>query len=439
MTWTGVGTAVAQGCNAALVPVLARLYSPAEFGVLTVVQSLAGLGAPFAGLRYEFAIVLARSNRMAAALVLTQMLLALSFTAAVAMSLFVASSIFGATLASAGAWIWAVPVLIALASLTQALTLYLTRAGAFKQLGLMRIIQAALSSGLPLLGLFRTAGAGGLIGAAIAGGAISLVAPARLLIASAGRHLVRAANPKTLLRAARAHFRFPLYSMPYGMVNAFRERGILLCFAAFATTDVAGLLAIAMRLSFFPATFLASALGPVLYREAVQHLDDPERLRPTLRRTMRVLSLCLTPPAVLLILFGETVFVMLLGEAWRMSGRYASMLAVPALTLVLSGLFDRLFDARNRQKTALAIEVVYSAVVLTVTVGALLLGASTATAVGWFSALTVIYHLVWVVLACLAWKFPMRELSMIGLVIVVVAIATWMSANIVSWAVAQWE
>jgi O-antigen/teichoic acid export membrane protein len=226
--------------------------------------------------------------------------------------------------------------------------------------------------------------------------------------------------------------------MPYGIVNALRERGILLCFAAFATKDVAGLLAIAMRLSFFPATFLASALGPVLYREAVLHVDNPEGLRPTLRRIMLMLSLCLTPPAVLLVLYGETVFVTLLGEAWRMSGRYASMLAVPALTLVLSGLFDRLFDARNRQKTAFVIEVVYSAAVLTTTVGALLLGASTVTAVGWFSALTVLYHLVWVVLAGLEWKFPMRELSMIGLAIVVVAIATWMSANLVSWAIAQW-
>ena len=82
--WTSFSAELAQALTAAFLPALTRLYSPADFGLFTVVQSVAGVFGPFAGLRYELAIVLARSDRMAAALLLLQWASVAAFSVVVA-------------------------------------------------------------------------------------------------------------------------------------------------------------------------------------------------------------------------------------------------------------------------------------------------------------------------------------------------------------------
>jgi O-antigen/teichoic acid export membrane protein len=410
--WASFSAAVAQALTAAFLPALTRLYSPADFGLFTVVQSVAGVFGPFAGLRYELAIVLARSDRMAAALLLLQWASVSAFSVVVAVAVAVAFLVgneLGA-IASLGPWIWSVPALVALTGVAQSATYFLIRKADFKQLGIMRIAQAAFASGLPLLGVFRAAGFGGLIGALLIASALSIVMPIRGVLAQFSKTLGRAARVGTVRRAAAAHFRFPLYSMPYGVVGTVRERGILLVFAALTTAEVAGLVAIAMRLSFFPAAFFASALGPVIYREAAVSVSNTAQFARLLRRIMILMTIGLTPLAVLLWLYGEGLFAVLLGESWREAGRFASVLAFPALTLVISGLFDRLFDVIKRQRVGFLIELTYSTISFSTVLVTLLNHVSALNALRLFAAITIIYHLVWIVLVYREWRLPMKDL-----------------------------
>jgi O-antigen/teichoic acid export membrane protein len=52
------GSALGQGLVVASAPLLTRLYTPADFGVLAVYGSIVSLVAVVAALRYEFAIAL---------------------------------------------------------------------------------------------------------------------------------------------------------------------------------------------------------------------------------------------------------------------------------------------------------------------------------------------------------------------------------------------
>jgi O-antigen/teichoic acid export membrane protein len=431
--WTSFSAAVAQALTAAFLPALTRLYSPADFGLFTVVQSIAGVCGPFAGFRYELAIVLARSNRMAAALLLLQWASVIGFSLAIAVVVaFLVSSDFAA-IASLGPWIWSVPALVALTGVAQSVTYYLIRKSDFKQLGLMRIALAALASGLPLLATFRAAGFGGLIGAFLIATALSIVMPILGLRTQFSKALVGAARRSTVRRAAAAHFRFPLYSMPYGIVGTLRERGILLLFAGLASAQAAGLIAIAMRLSFFPAAFFASALGPVIYREAAASPRNTAEFAHLLRRMMILLSIGLTPVAVLLWLHGESAFAVLLGESWREAGLYASVLAFPALTLVISGLLDRLFDVIKRQRVGFLIELTYSTISLAMVLVALLQQVSVLGALQLFAAVTIIYHLAWIVLVYREWRLPIKDLLLVLAVAGIAALATLLGAMGLRW------
>lgn len=409
MAWTTVGSAVAQALNALLLPLLTRLYSPVDFGIFAVIQSLAGLGSSIGGFRYEYALVLAKSDRMAAALVLAQWLSVAGVTAIAALFVYAAAGHLQ-MLEPATAWLWAVPTIIGLAGGAQSTAYYLVRAGDFKQLSLMRVLQAVLTSGLPVLGGFRSVGAGGLIVAFVIGLGVSSIKPTLLLIRHLAGAIRRAANVGSIRRAARAHFRFPLYSVPYGFMGAARERGLLLLVAGFVAVDVAGAMAVAMRLSFFPASFLSTALGPVIYREAANLGKHTEHFRRLLRRMMIFLGVVLAPLVVLLLMYGESIFGVLLGQSWRNAGRFVSILAIPSLTLVLSGLLDRLFDVRKRQRLAFTIESVYSCVALAVVVVLFAKRVSPTTTLAAFAVVTSTYHLVWMILAYREWRLPLTDL-----------------------------
>ncbi len=60
------GTALGQGLVLVSAPLLTRLYTPTDFGVLAVYGSIVSLVAVAASLRYELAIALSRHDRAVA-------------------------------------------------------------------------------------------------------------------------------------------------------------------------------------------------------------------------------------------------------------------------------------------------------------------------------------------------------------------------------------
>ena len=75
------GTAVAQGLLVVASPVLTRLYTPADFGVLVVHVSLVSILVTVASLRLELALPLPERATDAAALLLLCVLLVVATTA----------------------------------------------------------------------------------------------------------------------------------------------------------------------------------------------------------------------------------------------------------------------------------------------------------------------------------------------------------------------
>src|SRR5438093_12405217 len=94
------GNALGQALTVAVSPVLTRIYSPTDFGVLAVQVSLLSIILIFAGLRYEFAIPLPKDDGTAAAL------LTLALSIVVGMSALTGGVVWlvgGRALAAAGA------------------------------------------------------------------------------------------------------------------------------------------------------------------------------------------------------------------------------------------------------------------------------------------------------------------------------------------------
>ena len=65
VTMISVSTAFAQLLSALLSPLITRIYSPEEYGVLTLYSSILGLTVIIASLRYEWGILIADNDEKA--------------------------------------------------------------------------------------------------------------------------------------------------------------------------------------------------------------------------------------------------------------------------------------------------------------------------------------------------------------------------------------
>jgi O-antigen/teichoic acid export membrane protein len=239
-----------------------------------------------------------------------------------------------------------------------------------------------------------------------------------------------------LLEAARSYLRFPLYAGPYAVLGQVSVRVVVLALAALSTAGIVGQYAVAQRVTFLPVMALMGAASQVFYSRAARRLDDP-RMPHMVRTVLVVGPMVVGPFFVLLILFGEPLFAIVFGPAWRQAGHFAAILAVPSLVKTLTAWLDRTFDIRNRQGLSLMLEVVYLVIVCVSTYAALRIWKDPELAIVFYAGVTVVYLLVWMICALVVAGFPSRlafqfivvTASVIAFMLGIDSLVTWVGAS----------
>ena len=149
------GNTLARLITFAAIPFVTRIYTPDAVGVWAVLTTLAAFLAPIATLRYDVAIVIAPTRRMASALVVLTgactLALVLALTAAVALAPSWLWEDVSGLQKSHHALIAILPILLATLCLQVILQAWLTRQRQFGILSLTLLIQAVITTALTLL------------------------------------------------------------------------------------------------------------------------------------------------------------------------------------------------------------------------------------------------------------------------------------------------
>ncbi len=164
-------TALGQGAIALAAPVLARLYSPDAFGLLSVYAALLSVLIAASSLRFDLAIPLAADAVEALHLLVLSVGLALITSLAVGLVVLV----WGAQISNAlgvaplAPFLWLLPIALFVASVAQSLSSWAVYHRSFPALGRMRAIQGVSQAiGQAVLG-FAHVGSVGLIVGDVAG------------------------------------------------------------------------------------------------------------------------------------------------------------------------------------------------------------------------------------------------------------------------------
>jgi len=324
------GSVVGQAMVMLAYPLLTRLYTPAEFGLLTVFASVVGMVSVVSAGALESAVVIPVEDREAAAVAwagLMSVCLVAALTGAV--GIFAAAPLSGllGVPTLAGYW-WLVSVTILVMGSYLVLSEWMVRDRSYGALGRRNLFQGIGQVGTQLglgvagirpVGLLLGLGVGRLFGL---GGLVSQ------------RGLLRQPRPSRdeLVAAVRRFRRFPMLAMPSMLVNSAGLEIPLLLVSALYGDARAGLLGLTVRVVVGPLNIIGQAVNQVFTGETgVRVRERDARLARSVRGAARRLAATGALPAIVLIGFGPGLFGLVFGGPWAESGEYARYLAVAYL------------------------------------------------------------------------------------------------------------
>lgn len=353
------GTAVAQGLLVAASPLLTRLYTPADFGVLVVYVSLVSLLVTVASLRFELALPLPEGEAEAAGLLLLCVaLVALTTLAgALAIHLFRDRILGWMGAPGLGPFLWLVPVSTLGAGLYQVFTCWAIRKERYDRIARTRITQGLTQLTVQVAAGLLGQGPAGLL----AGDALGRTNGTRTLALLDWRRdwaQVRRAGPADLLAAARRYRNFPLYSSGTALLNTLNLRmpGLLLAICYGPAT--AGCFALAQRVFALPSSIIGESVAQVFFGESAQLKGAS--LMPLFRGTVRRMFLLGLPLMALSSAAGWFLFPAIFGAAWKSAGVFLVAIAPMALAQFTGACVSSALVVLERQDLALLREVIRS-------------------------------------------------------------------------------
>lgn len=349
------GTAFAQLIAILALPILTRLYSPEDFGVLAVYSSLLALISVVACLRFEIAIPMPKKDEDAAVLLFLSLLSVVVVTLLTTLGLFVFSSqLLGATSGKLAGYIWLIPIGVFFAGLYAALQYWATRNKVYPLIAKTRMTQAISGSSTQLgFGFFGIAPFGLLVGQLLSVGA-GVFGLSRYFLKN---HLgyFKNINFKNVKLVFKQYDRFPKYSTWEAFANSGAIQIPVILIAYYAVSAEAGFLMLAMRLLAAPMGLIGGAVAQVYLAEAADKNHDG-LLKEFTHKTIWNLLKVGAPPLLFAGLTAPFIIPLIFGSEWQRTGILISWMVPWFLMQFVISPVSMALHIKNSQKTAMILQ-----------------------------------------------------------------------------------
>lgn len=324
------GTFLAQLINVMSAPILTRLYSPSEFGILGLFVTITGIIVPIATLRYESAIMLPEEKEEAIHLfwlciIISIIMASISFVVVIYLRDPIASLLRAESLAP---WLLSVPFFFLIYGWINALQILLSREKLFKELSFAKICQSATCATVQITtNFFHIIQNVGLL----IGYVISIFSQALLLMSNFWKPEINKIkiplfNAGMIKNVAKKYYKFPLYAAPQSLINFAATQGMNLIIAVLFTPYVVGQYFLAVKMLSLPTSLVAQSISPAFYQRMVSLRDDSEAATNFIIKFISNLFFIIIPPMILLYFLTPLLFKICFGSHWIEAGKYAQAL-----------------------------------------------------------------------------------------------------------------
>jgi len=330
----GTGSLITQGLGILITPIITRLYTPSDYGVLGIFVAVLAIINTVNSLRYEYAIPIPKDSETAAhVLVLTLSLVCLS-----TLVLFIIFLVFGSyfvtlfNLQTIAPFLWLLLIGCLGTGTYQALNYWAIRKQDYVTINFTRINQS-ISGNISKL-FFGILGLGpiGLIFGQIISNIAGIGSFVKKIRVS-DRDVFRAITFSGLKRAARDYRDFPLFSLPATLIFTVSLQFPVFFISLFYGVKEVGWYTLAYQMLALPASFIGTSLSYAFYGEAAKQMhNNPSELKGLYINTVKKLGLVAIPLIGIIALLAPFIFPIIFGEAWLGAGVYTLPLAIVAMS-----------------------------------------------------------------------------------------------------------
>ncbi|KGJ93588.1 oligosaccharide flippase family protein [Colwellia psychrerythraea] len=349
-----LGAGISQLIPLVFLPLLTRIYSPEQFGVLALYIALVSIIGVVSSGRYEQAIMLPKNDSDALALCKVTMVISLFVSCILLLLVLSLGKEFALFLGNAAIypWLYFLPISIVITAIIQTYTSWFNRKKLFRTTALVRVVQSS-SQSVTQVGVGLLAYPGLIFGQIMGGLVASIVLLKNLK--KKNWLVIKGASYKQSKSLMKKYNRFPKYGIFGAISDACAVQMPILIITRFFEATITGYFSLTFRVLSIPATLLSSALSQVFYQKvATAHLEQPDKIAPLVIKIALVLFAIFLPIAFLLACYGDMLFVYFFGKSWQLAGELSQILVYAAgIRFIVSPLSVVMSLGENLKKAVL--------------------------------------------------------------------------------------
>jgi O-antigen/teichoic acid export membrane protein len=325
----GSGTAIAQMIGILTMPIITRLYSPSDLGVLAVYSSLLAIVGIGATLKYDYAIPLPKEEEDASNL-FGLCLILLSVTTAV----FAIILLFGGDfliqyfdLSSIGQYFWFLLVGFFGMGLYTILNYWAVRQRDYERITYTKINQGMGGSiSKIILGILSFGPMGLIIGHIVS--QIAGIGTLARAMWKRERENLKNISIVRMMSVAKKYKSFPIFNFPTSIINTIALSLPPIILLALYDSQTVGFYALAHMIIVLPGSVISGSMGQAYLGEVSKMArEGSQELRSLYVRTLKHLSIIGIPLIGIPALCAPFLIPVIFGEAWAEAGGYCWPLA----------------------------------------------------------------------------------------------------------------
>ena len=325
------GSIILQIISICCQPFLTRLYTPQDYGVFSIMQSVVAIYCVVGGLCYDRVIVITKYRTHARAVLQLTMFLYLICGGFLSILLLIPSiwyTLFNLDFTFQLWWIFIVWLICS--GLLVGIVAFHNREGNFNELSI-RQVKSGITSLITQLvfGSLKFS----LVGL-MAGVVFNVLYSIKLLYQV--KYFNCSYKFNVLKSILRTYSKFPKYQLPSVILETLSLQSVVILINKLLSSNIAGQYALANKMLAIPLTIVGSAFATVFYREFAIRYNNKDKPKEFLVSIWVKLFLIGILPCGFVFLFSEKLFVIFFGLNWILAGWFAKYLCLMTFFMLIS-------------------------------------------------------------------------------------------------------
>lgn len=356
-----IGTVIAQAIPLLLHPFLRRIYSPEDFGAMTVFLSIFSMVTIISALRYEATIVLPKENNEAANILALTFIISFFFNVLIMLILLFFKNpiieLIGLPSKYAN-FIFLLPITSFLFSLYQSMNYWLIRQKAFKSSSINKIVRRAVEGTTQLtLGLLKIPG--GLFMGDFLGNLSNVISGVRQLFKN--NFSLNTITKSDIVIVLKKYIDYPKFNVIPTLLSSAASFLPFLFINKFYSTEMVGYLDLSKMVLSIPLIFISATISQVLFQQITEKKHNLISIKNDLLNVIYLLIAIISFEAIVLFLFGDELFKLIFGDKYILSSSFSKILIFSFSLNFITSTFSSIYITFNKIKINSIWQVAYFA------------------------------------------------------------------------------